>query len=133
MQAFLAQFKLRPMMAFHLEQFILRNADRIVQGYTGGMWDDALVKKAKITLIPGKDDEQVTIHNIMGGGSITTDRLTASAAFVCCVVNWFWNMYTDKMTDKENAAMSKFYHALRDNVYGKNSGVNTDDYFSFTD
>jgi hypothetical protein len=132
MQQFLAQFKLRPMMAFHLEQLVFRMADKMVQGYTGGQWDDAKLGKLKIISIPATGE--VTLNNPMSGQSITTDSVTASAAFLHVVVTGFWNMHSDKMTEKENEALGKFYDNMRAAVYGRNShGVNVDHFYSFTD
>ncbi len=132
MQNFLAQFKLNPVLNAQLEGFIFAMADKMIQGYNGGTWDDATVGKCNIVTIPGRTS-QVTLYNRLSGNSLTTDRDTASAAFICLAVNWFWNSYSDKMTASENNRMGVFYNKLRNAVYAKNSGINTSDYFSFTD
>lgn len=134
MQKFLDQFNLTPYMALNFEQFIFRMADDMIEGYSGGNWGTMTVGKVVILLIP-HDGERITLNNKVMGGTVETDRVTASAAFTSIVVNWFWNMLTESMSDIENQSFNGFHYDLRDEVYSDDPEhtINTSDYFSFTD
>lgn len=132
MKNYLDQFKLTPVMRMRMEQFIFNVADKAVVGYCGGNWKDTLTGKVKTLRIPDSA-ERITIRNIMGGGETTTDAKTASVAFTMLVNNWFWNQYTDQMSDASNAAFMKAHDGLRRAAYSSKSGLNHSDLFDLTD
>lgn len=134
MEKFLNQFKLAPMMRVKFENFIFRAADALVVGYSGGFWNDDHVGKSCILAIP-TNEPTITLRNERAGTEVTTDPLTASAAFTALVVNWFWNANSANIGDEANDEFSTFWHALCDDVYDDKSGngINKDDYFTFTD
>jgi hypothetical protein len=121
------------MMGVHFERFMFGLADKMVVGYNGGNWESMKLGRTRIVLLPGNKAEQVTLVNLMSGTTITTDHLTASAIFTCMLNNWFWNQYAGKLTDAQNQRFMTAHNMLREAVYGKNSGINTTDYFNFTD
>lgn len=134
MQKFLDQFKLRPALALALEATMFNFAAEKVQGYRGGCWDEKEVRKGVfITLIPFRGEETFTMSSAYS--DVEADHVTVSAAVSCVAVNWFWHRNAAIMTPAENAAMQKYYDALRAVVYGrkKDHGINSDKYFTLTD
>lgn len=134
MQKFINQFDLSPLMAMQLENFIFRMADDMVQGYNGGSWRTKTVDGITILLIPDAAKE-VTLDNRAMGGSVTTDHLTASAAFTSLVTNWYWNGNVKNLSFSSNKAFHDFHFGLRDAIYSDtpSTKINTNDYHSFTD
>lgn len=134
MEKFLDQFNLNPFQRLDFEAFVFRAADAMVEGYMGGSWESREINGVRILIIPGSE-ESVKLNNPEGFGSVTTDRLTASAAFTCCINNWFWNAKTSVLSEAANEAFHKAHFGLRDMVYADNAthGINTNDYHSFTD
>ena len=135
MQKFLDQFfPNSPMLALNFENFIFTQADKMVEGYNGGSWVAQEVNGVTILTIPGSADK-VTIMSPMSGIEITTDRLSASAAFTSLVVNWFWHLYVRSMNETQFAAFDNFHHALRNAVYADDpeTKLNTDDFYTLTD
>lgn len=132
MEKFIAQFKMTPMQALMFEQFIFRMADKVIDGYNGGMWGEQTLGKTLILTIPANGD-RVGIHNVFGGETVTTDPLTASAAFTSLVNNWFWNEYAEKLSNTSNKAFEKAHHGLRRDAFSTGNGVNHNDMFTITD
>ena len=114
MNKFLDQFNLTPMQRVDMEQFIYGQADRMVEGYRGGVWETTEVNGTVILLIPG-NSESVTLNNYAFGGSMTTDRLTASAAFSSIVSNWYAGLRYEqgKATDAMLEAVSEYGYNCR--------------------
>lgn len=135
MEKFLKQFKLTPMQRIMFESFIFRAADRNIKGYMGGSWESMeLAPGIVILLIPAKDDEQVTLTVELSGNTVTTDRVTASAAFTSLVANWFWHTVHGQASMESNMAFEQQYHGLRNAVYDDTThNINTDDYYTLTD
>lgn len=131
MQKFLNQFNLRLVMALGLEQFIFSLSDNMVEGYAGGVFTDKEVDGVTIFMLP-----EATSYNIRASFSgVHTDHLTASAAITMLAINWFWNKYTDRLTDAENEAFHNYYYKLRDMVWSDDAthNINRSDFFNITD
>ena len=138
MKNFLDQFPLAGIARLDLERFIFTQADKMVGGYGGGTWATKTVGKVIILLIPVDDKKApVTLTNYAFGGVVTTDYLTACAAFSSIVVNWYANLRAEqgRISDRTLEAISDYAYALRGEVYADAPVVpfNTSDYFSFTD
>lgn len=129
---FISQFNLDPAMGFRFDIYAKEMAAQKVVGYNGGQWDTTTINGLTILLLPC-DGEDITIRAAYS--NITADRLTASAAFTCLLVNWFWNHYTESLTDEQNERFHNFYFALRDAVYADNKThtIDTSKYFNITD
>ena len=134
MQKFLDQFKLTPMQKVDMEAFIFAQADKMVEGYLGGMWETRDVGGVHILIIPGTS-EQVRLINYAFGGDIVTDRLTASAAFSSIVANWYMGLRHEQGRFPADAFQSfdTFNGAVGEAVYAKGSEINKRDFFNFTD
>lgn len=144
MQAFLDQFSNKAINGYQAVQFeslIFNMADKMIEGYKGGNWESMKIGKTTILVIPG-NAPTVTLHNQMSGTSITTDRLTASAAFTALVTNWYWHFIAgrNELSSTGYKVFQRHYESLRADVYGrqkylKDNGlsIDTDAYFSFTD
>ena len=133
MHKFLTQFTLSPMQRLDLEMFIFNQASRMIEGYNGGVWDSQLIGNKFIILIPAYAPMQrITLNNYAFGGSITTDRLTASAIFNSMVTNWYMNLRAEqnRITDAAIDAIDNFGHHLRQ--HAKNL-PNPGDFYRFTD
>lgn len=128
---FIAQFKLSPMTHVMFESFIYRVADKMIDGYNGGMWETKTVGKTVILLIPA--DGKVKLKNQLSGSTVETDQVTASAAFTYLVVNWFWNEVAGDISDKSNELFDKCFFAIRDAVYADNSEFDHSAFYNFTD
>lgn len=135
MQKFLDQFFTgNTMMALNMEIFIFQQAGKVVEGYNGGNWTSQEINGARILNIPGSA-EQHTINVEMSGNSVTTDKVSASAAFTSLIVNWFWHVYARSMTTEEFERFSKYHYTLRDALYSDEPTTNldTDAIFTLTD
>lgn len=114
MQKFLDQFALTPMQRVDMENFIYTQADRLVKGYTGGLWESHKVGNVWILVIPGEASEPVELCNPLSGNDITTDRLSASAAFSSAVSNWYMGLRYEqgRASDAMVEAISDYGFAL---------------------
>ena len=131
MQKFLNQFNLRPNIALALEQFIFSISDNKVEGYVGGVFTDKEVDGVTIFMLP-----EASSYNISASFSaVHTDHLTSSAAITMLAINWFWNKYTDRLTDAENEAFHDYYYKLRDMVWSDKAthAIDRSDFFNITD
>lgn len=133
MQKFLKQFNLSPMMNLRFESFIFNLADKMVVGYGGGMWKTKQIDGQSILLLPV--DGPVVLSSPMSGTSVTTDHITASAAFTYLAINWFWNNVTDTISDDSNGKFSEIYFGIRNSVFADKPTVkfDTQAFFDFTD
>lgn len=131
MEKFLNQFKLSPLHRVAMETFIFSQADTLVKGYCGGFWGDDHIDSLVFLTIP-HNIGPITLYNPLSGTTIDTDPLTASAIFTFIVVNWYWNLQTEHLSDETNSAFFGWYFAFRDAVYDSNL-VNTNDFHTFTD
>lgn len=118
MDNFLSQLKLTPGLTFTFDNFIYSNGVRIL-GRTSGMWSDRKVGDV-YTLALGKGDVpvgpdgKVKVVNILSGDSYLLTPENAALGFTLMVVNWYWNMNTERMTDATNEAFRKVYFGLLD-------------------
>lgn len=131
MNKFLDQFALTPMQRVDMEAFIFTQADKMVEGYSGGMWESQTLGKAVILVIPGSEPT-VTLNNYAFGGEMTTDRQTASAAFSALVANWYANLRYEqgRASDAMLEAASNFAYALND---AAGELPNASDFYRFID
>lgn len=118
MNKFLDQFKLTPMQRVDMENFIFTQADKMVPGYCGGTWESVKLGDTLVLVIPGQGDT-VTLENYAFGGSMTTDRLTASAAFCSCVTNWYAGLRYE-----QGRASDAMLEAVSDYGYNLKTAVN---------
>ena len=134
MQKFLSQFNLSPMARIDLESFIFTQADKMLEGYSGGNWTSKKVGDVWVLVLPVSGD-RITLNNYAFGGSITTDPLTAAACFSSIVANWYMNLRHEqgRITDAAIEGISNYASRLYDAVAAKDSGMNVQDYFNFTD
>lgn len=134
MQAFLDQFNLSPVARVDMENFIYTQADNMLPGYAGGTWESVQVGNVWVLALP-VEGERVTLNNYAFGGSVTTDPLTAAACFSAIVANWYSGLRYEqgRLSGAALSSFAKFADAIADAVYAKDSGVNKQDYFSFTD
>lgn len=109
MKKFLDQFALTPMQRIDFEGFIFTQAEKMLPGYNGGMWRTKKIGNVSILLLP-VSDKTVTMNNYAFGGSMTTDHLTASAAFSSIVANWYAGLRAEqgRISDATLAAVSEF-------------------------
>lgn len=135
MNKFLNQFNLNPMQRVDLENFIYTQADKVLQGYGGGKWASKQLGGVWILALPVNPKQPVTLNNYVFGGGITTDHLTASACFSSIVTNWYMNLRAEqgRIRDENIQAIDQYARDLREAAYAKDSGINTDDFWSFLD
>lgn len=109
MKKFLDQFALTPLQRIDFEGFIFTQAERMLPGYNGGMWRTKKIGNVSILLLP-VSDKTVTMNNYAFGGSMTTDHLTASAAFSSIVANWYAGLRAEqgRATNATLTAVSEF-------------------------
>lgn len=133
MQKFLDQFNLTPMQRVDFENFIYTQADKMLPGYRGGIWESQDIGNGvRVLVLPGEGD-RVKLVNYAFGGSMETDRLTASAAFSSCVQNWYVGLRYEqgRMTDKVLEASSNYSYNLS---RAAEKGVpNPGDFYRFID
>ena len=131
MEKFLDQFALNAMQRVDMENFIFTQADKMVEGYGGGVWTTETVGGAVILIIPGKG-ESVTLENYAYGGSVTTDRQTAGAAFSAIVSNWYIGLRYEqgRATEAMLEAASDYSYAVRS---AAEKLPNPGDFYGFTD
>lgn len=134
MRKFLSQFALTPMQRVDMENFIYTQADKMLANYAGGTWASKTIGDgAVILMLPVADKKApVTLTNYAFGGSVTTDHLTASAAFSSIVSNWYANLRYEqnKASDAMLEAVSNYGYAVR---AAADKLPNSRDFFSFTD
>lgn len=139
MQKFMNQFAaLSPALLFQFDCFIYSRGVKAL-GRTAGLWESKEIGGVHMLLL-GENDvkpdhgDKFKFFNEMTGDTNYTDRVTASAAFTLMVVNWFWNLHSEKMGDAANEAFERVYFALKAGVYeDKAAGINTRDFFNITD
>lgn len=129
---FIKQFGLDPIQGFHFDAYAQAVARKKVRDFNGGQWGTANIDGLTILLLPCDGDE---LTMSAAYNDVTADRLTVSAAFTCLLVNWYWNQYTDRMTDDQNEKFHNFYFGLRNAVYAdkKTHTIDTSKYFDLTD
>lgn len=134
MQKFLSQFNLSPMARVDMENFIYAQADKMLEGYQGGMWESKKVGDVWVLALP-VSGERVRLINYAFGGDITTDPLTAAACFASIVTNWYMNLRHEqgRITDAAIEGISDYAGRLGDVVSAKANGINSRDFFNFTD
>lgn len=134
MEKFLDQFNLTPMARVDLESFIYAQADKMLEGYHGGMWESQKIGDVWVLTLPGSGDN-VRLINYAFGGDIVTDPLTAAACFASIVTNWYMGLRYEqgRITDAAIESFSDYAGRLGDAVFKKDSGVNSQDYFNFID
>jgi len=132
MKKFMNQFNLNPILRMQFESFVYRVADKMVIDYDGGVWKSKTVGDTVILIIPYTG--MVKLHNHLSGATVETDQVTASAAFTYLVVNWFWNMVAEKISDASNDAFEKCFYAIRDAAYADDSKIiDKNAFYTFTD
>ena len=118
MQTFLNQFKLTPGLTFAFDNFIYSQGVKIL-GRTSGMWSSRKVGEAYTLVLGDRDvpvgpDGKVRVVNPLAGGSYLLTPENAALGFSLMVVNWFWNLNAERMSDETNEAFEAAYYALRD-------------------
>lgn len=136
MKNFLNQFRksLNPMGLVMFENFIFSRADTMVPSYGGGKWPSVKMGEAWGLSLPVTPDKagRVTVNSPFGN-SITTDPRTASAAFTFLVVSWYFESVYERLTPAGFAAFEAIKDGIRDAVYDKTAGYDTDAFWSLTD
>lgn len=129
---FIEQFDLNPVQGLLLDRYAQGIARNKVRGFDGGQWGTTTIDGLVILLLPCDGDE---LTMSAAYNDVTADRLTVSAAFTCLLVNWYWNQYTDSMTDEQNEKFHNYYFGLRNAVYAdkKTHTIDTSKYFDLTD
>ncbi len=129
---FIKQFGPDPLRGFHFDAYAQVVARKKVRDFNGGQWDTANIDGLTILLLPCDGDE---LTMSAAYNDVTADRLTVSAAFTCLLVNWFWNQFTESLTDEQNQKFHNFYFGLRNAVYAdkKTHTIDTSKYFDLTD
>ncbi len=130
--SFIKQFGLTPIQGFHFDAYAQAIAQKKVRGFDGGEWGTQDIGGVTILLLPAQGEE---LTMSAAYSDVTADRLTVSAAFTMLLVNWYWNRYTEDLTDEQNEKFHDYYHALRHAVYAddKTHTINTSKYFDLTD
>jgi hypothetical protein len=118
MQTFLNQFKLTPGLLFAFDNFIYSQGVKML-GRTSGMWGSRKVGDV-YTLALGERDVKVgpdgkveVLNPLMGDRYLLTPE-HAALGFSLMVVNWFWNLNSERMDDATNEAFEAVYFGLRD-------------------
>lgn len=129
---FIKQFGLTPMQGLRFDAYAQSVAHRKIRGFDGGEWGTENIDGLTILLLPCDGDE---LTMSAAYNDVTADRLTVSAAFTCLLVNWFWNEYTEQLSDEQNQKFHDYYFGLQDMVYAdyKTHTINTSKYFDLTD
>ena len=115
MKKFLDQFALTPMQRIDMENFIFTQADKMLPGYGGGTWRTKLIGGVSILLLPVRDEKAaVTLENYAFGGSMTSDHVTASAAFSSIVTNWYMTLRAEqgRIRDENITAIADYASKL---------------------
>ncbi len=137
---FIEQFTfLRGSLFLAFDSFIYGQGIQML-GRRSGNWEAVKVGTV-YALMLGEGDVNLTndgrVHMVvpMSGNEVDTDATTASVAFTLLVVNWFWGMHHESLSDAENEAFSAYYEALRHGMWEDNPTVklNNRDMFTLKD
>ena len=118
MQTFMNQFKLNPALAFLFDNFIYSRGVQML-GRTSGMWSSRKVGDVYTLVLGERDvpvgpDGKVEVLNPLMGDRYTLTPENAALGFSLMVVNWFWNLNSERMDDAANEAFETVYFGLRE-------------------
>ncbi|MDQ3038877.1 MAG: hypothetical protein M3R16_03615 [Pseudomonadota bacterium] len=118
MKNFIEQFDfLSPLALATMEAYFYNLADKMVEGYTGGSWQDLQVGKCRAVQIPAPDSGLLHVIGAENQCDVTTDARTAGIGLSIIVANHFWHGYADKVGPKANAVFKRASQGLKDAAF----------------
>lgn len=135
MNKFFAQIEaINPALVIPFERLLFQAADRMVEGYNGGSWDEvALGQNVYGLRCPCGDNARVRLVNGDNYCDVTTDARTAGCALAQLALNQLLWMLHHNNRHKEAQAMTDLFYKVQNRARMKPNQLDVPSMVAFLD